>query len=340
MQSLSGASRLSVKAAIAAALIATSAWLPSFAKNHKDEPRPDECGVIVAREKVTDRPTIGLALGGGGMRGAAHAGVVRVLLREGIPIDYIAGTSMGSVVGGLVAAGVHPDEIEQRFTEGSLMHAFLTVPLSVRMAATPFMSLPRVFGVKGYEGFYRGNKFRNYLIHMMPQCSREIEALPIPFCAVAVNLLDGKEVAVKTGNLGRAMQASSAVPILRRPVELDGKLLVDGGVLVNLPVQHTRDMGADIVIAVDVDERPEQVRDEEFKRLGSVAHRVLTLALWKIDESQRNRADIVIRPQVNGIGLISTKKNDARAAVAAGEQAAEAAIPVIRKMLQEKAALR
>lgn len=336
MKSLSASNRL-LAAAVFVSVLALSVS-PLAAKNHNDEERPDECGVIVAREKVTDRPTIGLALGGGGMRGAAHAGVVRILLREGIPIDYISGTSMGSVVGGLVAAGVHPDEIEKRFTEGSLMHSFLTVPLGVRMAVTPFMSLPRVFGVRGYEGFYRGNKFRNYLNRMMPQCSRQIEALPIPFCAVAVNLLDGKECAVKSGNLGRAMQASCAVPILRRPVQIDGKLLVDGGVLVNLPVQHTREMGADIVIAVDVDERPEQVQDEEFKRWGSVAHRVLTLSLWKIDENQRHRADIVIHPEVNGIGLISTKKSDAKAAILAGEKAAEAAIPAIRKMLQEKAA--
>ena len=297
----------------------------------------DDCGVSVSGERVSDRPSVGLALGGGGMRGAAHAGVLRVLLREGIPIDYVAGTSMGAVVGGLLSAGVHPDEIEKRFTEGSLMHSFLTVPLSVRMAAIPLFALPRIFGVRGYEGFYKGNKFRNYLDRMMPQCAHEIEALPIPFCAVAVNLLDGKEYAVKSGNLGKAMQASCAVPILRRPVQVDGKLLVDGGVLVNLPVEHARAMGADIVIAVDVDERPGTVEESEFKRLGSVAHRVLTLSLWKIDEGQRHAADIVIHPEVNGIGLISTKREDAVSAIKAGEKAAEAAIPQIRLLLEEKA---
>lgn len=311
----------------------------AWAKSHEAEleTRPDECGVIIPPEPVTDRPTIGLALGGGGMRGAAHVGVLRVLIREGIPIDYIAGTSMGSVVGGLLASGVHPDEIEKRFTEGSLMHSFLTVPLSVRMAAIPIFFLPRVFGVKGYEGFYRGKKFRNYLNRMMPQCSREIEALAIPYCAVAVNLLDGQEVAVTKGNLGKAMQASCAVPILRRPVPIEGKLLVDGGVLVNLPVQHARQMGADIVIAVDVDESPCLVKDEEFKRLGSVAHRVLTLSLWKIDESQRRNADVLIHPDVNGIGLISTKREDARAAIRAGEIAGEAAIAEIRRKMNERA---
>jgi NTE family protein len=323
----------------ALAVSITTAWAVPSAVLAKDdvEKRPDECGLIPPPEPVTDRPTIGLALGGGGMRGAAHVGVLRVLLREGIPIDYIAGTSMGSVVGGLLASGVHPDEIEKRFTEGSLMHSFLTVPLSVRVAAIPIFVLPRLFGVKGYEGFYKGKKFRNYLNRMVPQCSREIEALPIPFCAVAVNLLDGQEVAVKQGNLGRAMQASCAVPILRRPVAIDDKLLVDGGVLVNLPVQHVRDMGADIVIAVDVDERPGKVDQEEFKRLGSVAHRVLTLSLWKIDEKQRQAADVLINPEVNGIGLISVKKEDARHAIRAGEKAAEAMVAEIKRKINEKA---
>lgn len=323
---------------LVAASIFPSTAMPAFAKDHKEvDKRPDECGVIVPPEPVTDRPTIGLALGGGGMRGAAHVGVLRVLLREGIPIDYIAGTSMGSVVGGLLASGVHPDEIEKRFTEGSLMHSFLTVPISVRIAAVPIFFLPRIVGVKGYEGFYRGKKFRNYLNSMMPQCSRQIESLPIPYCAVAVNLLDGQEVAVRKGNLGKAMQASCAVPILRRPVAIEDKLLVDGGVLVNLPVQHARAMGADIVIAVDVDEQPCLVNEAEFKRLGSVAHRVLTLSLWKIDESQRHKADIVIHPNVNGIGLISTSKCDAKAAIAAGEKAAEAAVAEIKRKLNEKA---
>lgn len=285
------------------------------------------------------RPRIGLALGGGGTRGAAHVGVLKVLEQEGIPIDYIAGTSMGAVVGGLYSAGVSVPEIEKTFHSGHLMHAFLTVPIPVRILVVPIFLTPRLFGAKPYDGLYRGNKFRNYLNNQVPQAEREIEHLKIPFAAVALNLIDGKSYSITKGNLGRALQASSAVPMLRRPVAIDDKLFVDGGVVANLPVKETRAMGADIVIAVDVDERFEAVPEETFRHIGSVAHRVLTLHLAKVDENQVQAADIVIHPAVNGISLVSTKKKDARTALMAGEKAARAAIPIIKKYINDTSLL-
>ena len=283
---------------------------------------------------MVSRPKVGLALGGGGTRGAAHVGVLRVLLQEGVPIDCVAGTSMGSVVGGLYCAGLSVDSIQDKFLNKKLMRSFLTVPIYVRIAAIPIFYVPRIFGIKQYDGFYRGGKFRHFLNTSVPESNRDIEKLKTPFGAVALNLIDGQIYILNKGNLGRALQASAAVPVLRKPVMMGDKLFVDGGVTANLPVKEARQLGADIVIAVDVDERFEPVPQDVFKTGGSVAHRVLTLHLSKVDEDQLKNADIVIHPEVNGIGLISTKVNDIKSAITAGEVAARAAMPEIRRKLQ------
>ncbi len=279
------------------------------------------------------RPKVGLALGGGGMRGAAHIGVLEVLEREGIRVDYIAGTSMGSVVGGLYAAGVPICEMEEKFTRGMLMKHFMTAPIGVRLAVAPaFLSLKAV-GAHQYDGLYRGNIFRKFLDKSVPREDKNIESFKIPFCAVALNLIDGKPYALSTGNFGRALQASCALPLLRRPVRIGDKLFVDGGVLVNLPTQQVRDMGADIVIAVDIDERIDELPMSEFEKLGSVAHRVICLHLAKVDQESLRQASIVIHPDVNGIRMVSTKRKDAKTAVAAGVAAAEKALPEILKLV-------
>ncbi len=294
---------------------------------------PESCTSKKPQVNAVSRPKVGLALGGGGTRGAAHVGVLRVLLQEGVPIDCIAGTSMGSVVGGLYCAGLSVDEIQDKFTTKKLMGSFLTVPLGVRVAAIPIFYVPRIFGIKQYDGFYRGGKFRHFLNTSVPECSRDIENLKTPFGAVALNLIDGKIYLLNKGDLGRALQASSAVPVLRKPVAIGDQLFVDGGVTANLPVRQAKELGADIVIAVDVDERFQPVPQKTFKQIGSVAHRVMTLHLSKVDEDQVNFADVVIHPEVNGIGLISTKSDDIKSAIAAGEAAARAAMPEIRRKL-------
>lgn len=279
------------------------------------------------------RPKVGLALGGGGMRGAAHIGVLEVLEREGIRVDCIAGTSMGSVVGGLYAAGVPICEMEDKFTRGMLMKHFMTAPIGVRLAVAPAFLPLKAVGSHQYDGLYRGNIFRKFLDKSIPLGDKNIESFKIPFCAVALNLIDGKPYALSKGNFGRALQASCALPMLRRPVKIDDKLFVDGGVLVNLPTQQVRDMGADIVIAVDIDERIDELPMEEFEKFGSVAHRVISLHLAKVDQESLKQANIVIRPEVNGIRMVSTKRKDARSAVAAGIAATEKALPEILRLV-------
>lgn len=286
------------------------------------------------------RARVVLALGGGGTRGCAHIGVLRVLEREGIPIDGVVGTSIGAIVGGLYAAGVKPDQIEHRMLNRSLLKAYQTIPIPMRIVLIPVCFIPRILGFNPYDGLYKGNRFRNYLNNAVPETDRQIEALPIPFVAVASNLLDAKPYSIAKGNLGLAIQASSAIPVLRRPVPMNGLLLVDGGLQANLPVKQAKELGGDIVIGIDVDEQFTTVNEKEFRRIGSVGKRVINMVLSKVDEDQRVAADILIQPLVNNISLLSTKTKDARRAIEEGENAAKAALPAIRERLDKIARLK
>ncbi|PWU01879.1 MAG: hypothetical protein C5B53_02315 [Candidatus Melainabacteria bacterium] len=280
-------------------------------------------------EESIDRPKIALALGGGGARGAAHVGVLKVLKREGIKVDYIVGTSMGAIVGGLYSAGVSIPALEGCFNNGSLMKSYMTVPLTWRLAAAPLLLVARMVH-SPYDGLYKGNKFRKYLVKMMPNGNETIEELRLPFRPVALNVIDGKAYALSKGDLSFALQASSAVPGLRKPVEIGNTLYVDGGVVANLPVEQAKKMGADIVIAVNVDERINDVPLDVFRKVGSIAQRVVLLQLANSDAAQAALADVVIHPNVDGIGLISTNAADTRKAMKEGEAAAELAIPAIK----------
>lgn len=277
---------------------------------------------------------VGLALGGGGTRGGAHVGVLKVFEEEGIPVDMICGTSIGAIVGGMYAAGVPIEDITANMLSGGVMKSFMTVPVPVRILVSPIMLIPRLWK-HPYDGLYKGNLFRNYMLSKIPPAMHNIENLKIPFSAVAFNILDCKEYAISSGNIGYAIQASSAVPGLRKPVEIDGKLFVDGGVCTNLPVEQTRAKGADIIIAVDVDERLLDENSNTFRKMGSVTKRMVTYELANEDLNQQKLADIVIHPNVDGIGLISTKKKDMVRAYEAGIKAAREAMPAIKAKLQQ-----
>jgi NTE family protein len=324
-------------------LLNTALSLPAAAGEVQrgTSPTVKPAGVLVAEAQTgrkagdATRPRVGLALGGGGTRGAAHVAVLKVLKREGIPIDCVAGTSIGSVVGGLYCAGMPLDDLEKQFTDMSLMRSFMTVPLWVRVAVAPVMVIPRLWS-HPYDGLYKGNKFRKFLENNVSQHSKKnIEDLKVPYSAVAVSLVDGYAHRISKGSLGYAMQASCSVPGLRKPVQIGNDLFCDGGVVANVPVKLCREMGADIVIAVDIDERMLPVPLDNFRKMGSVSERLIKFQLRNIDEPELALADIVIHPNVDGIGLISTKKEDGVKGLKAGEEAANAAIPAIKKKLAD-----
>ncbi|MBY0552679.1 MAG: patatin-like phospholipase family protein [Candidatus Obscuribacterales bacterium] len=282
------------------------------------------------------RPRIGLALGGGGTRGTAHIGVLRVLEAEGIPIDCIAGTSMGAIVGGLYCAGVPLKQIEAMIYNRKLMHSYLTVPIPLRVAVVPVFFLPHMVGYHPYDGLYRGRRFAKFLRNAVPTDCRLIENMQKPFCAVAANLLDGKGYGITKGDFGTAVQASSALPFLRRPVDFEDKLLVDGGLVENLPCERVRKMGADVVIAVDVDDDLTNLTRKDFRKIGASIARALNMHLSAIDAPQKALADVVIHPDVTGIRLLSLDMKDVHRAIQSGTETTLKAIPLIKRIIKEK----
>jgi len=184
-------------------------------------------------------PKIGLALSGGGARGLAHIGVIKVLCREGIPIDCMAGTSMGSIITAFYAAGFSVEKIEEIAFQNSRVRE-----LAKLVDLTP-----------NRRGLLEGNRVRSYFTQLFGK-DHQIEDLFLPVAINAVDLVSSKEQVFTKGSLLQAMFASFAVPGIFSPIHYKNMVLVDGGVLNNLPVDHTWKLGADIVIAVDVEQDP------------------------------------------------------------------------------------
>lgn len=260
------------------------------------------------------RPKIGLVLGGGGALGISHIGVLKALERMQIPVDYIGGTSMGSIIAGLYASGMPPEEMER---------VFLSLDWwDVMKDKTPYRDLDfrrkeenarylmdLELGVRGWRlqfphGFAAGQKFNNLMQSLTVNAAgvQSFDKLNIPFRAVATDLRSGKAVVLDHGNLATAMRASMAVPAVFTPVEIDGQLLVDGGLVNNIPVDIVKAMGADIIIAVDVGASDDKAgRKSSFKSLGDIIGRTYTIMQRSKDEVRRKAADVLIEPELNGL---------------------------------------
>jgi NTE family protein len=237
------------------------------------------------------RPRIGLVLGGGGARGAAHVGVLKVLEELRIPVDYIAGTSMGSIVGGLYASGMNAEQIEQTMDTIDWKTLFDDDPARAersfrRKRDDDLYTFKASIGVHDGKleiplAYIRGQKLDLELSKLTtPVYSiTDFDQLPIPFRAVATDIETGKEVVLRDGNLAYSIRASMAVPAVFDPVVIDNRLLVDGGISNNVPVSVARDMGADVFIVVDVSSGLD-TRDEITTALdvtGQLANFLFTL---------------------------------------------------------------
>jgi len=278
------------------------------------------------------RPRIGLALGGGGARGGAHIGVLKELERRHIPVDFVAGTSMGAIIGGLYASGVPVAKIESVLEELNWS--------DIIADRASYRDL--VWRRKEDEGRYlldielglrrgkivvptglRGGQKLGYELQalLLPVGGvTDFSNLPVPFRAVATDLGTGEAVVLDHGDLANSILASMTIPGIFAPVEIDGRLLVDGGMSDNLPVEVVREMGADIVIAVDVGTplaSPKAIRS--YLGVTSQAFNFLT-RLNSVRSS--TLADLVIRPDLEGIGSADFKK--VPDAIGLGEAAANA----------------
>ncbi len=277
---------------------------------------------------------IGLVLSSGGARGTAHIGVLKVLEENGIVPDVIAGSSMGAQVGGAYAAGVAIDEMEAHWRSSSWK----------RVAKTLFPTIP-------WSGWSSGREVTRFLRDLFGD--RRIEDLPIPYAAVATDLETGEAFPITSGPLAQAIRASLSVPGLFVPAWFEGRLLIDGGVTNPLPIDVARSLGADVVIAVDVLVEPGEVRlagissPSSGKILGFISgggseerrfypsvfsvlfqmstvfqKRILNLLL------QSNPPDVLIRPDFS---VDPPSYSDPGRGIEAGEEAAQRALPAIRR---------
>jgi NTE family protein len=223
-----------------------------------------ECSASHTSAADAARPRIGLVLSGGGARGYAHIGVLKALEQMHVPIDCIAATSMGAVVGGLYASGIPANELDTRLSQINLSDIVFDrnerahLPQTLREDSFEYpIGLSVGYGdgkVKLPGGLVQGNRLLALLQDWTAPWPGDIDfdKLPIPFRTIATDLSSGAPVVLEKGSLPRAIRASAAVPGLFAPFKVDGRTLVDGGLVSNLPVQMARDMGADIVIAVNV----------------------------------------------------------------------------------------
>lgn len=242
---------------------------------------------------------VGLALGGGAAKGLAHIGVIHTLEEAGIEISYIAGTSMGALVGGIYAATKDIGFLEDFF-------------LKVREEDV----YPATRMLRKRDGVV----FKNNLLEMLERKieGMNVEDCQIPFAAVATAVEDGDEVIMKSGNLHESIKASTALPLVFPPANIGERLLMDGGFVNPVPADIVRNMGAEYVIAVDVSSRWFNLQEESFNpvKLYSVMYRALAIIEYQLARRVLPQADIVLNPPV--IGYRWFQFADARNIIKAG----------------------
>ena len=269
---------------------------------------PDEVAVPAAEARAPQAPRIGLALGGGAARGFAHIGVIQVLEEAGIKPDLVTGTSAGSLVAALYAAGRNGKDLAAQ-----------------AMAMDESVLTDWVFPTRGV---IRGEALARYVREQTAGLG--IEQMRLPLGIVATDLDSGLPVLFRRGDAGQAVRASSAVPAVFLPVRIGAREYVDGGLVAPVPVRFARDMGAELVIAVDVSTPPDGAPTHDTMRLL-----LQTFAIMgkRINHFELAQADVVLRPQLAGVS--STDFAARRRAIEAGREAALAALPALRLRIVE-----
>lgn len=267
---------------------------------------------------------IGLALGGGGAKGLAHIGVIKALLSAGITIDYIAGTSMGALVGGWYAATGDIDNLED-----FILH----------FKKSDFFSAKEIFNYKSRDySFFKAESVADKLKKELGDI--KIEELRIPFTALATNAKDGNEVRIKNGNLVDAIRASIALPIVFAPVKINDHLLIDGGLVNPVPADVVKNMGAEYVIAVDVSSKwflapTELITGHDTLQVISSALGVIE---YQIARDILKSANLVLRPPVMSYSWLEFDK--AHEIIKKGEEELELNLREIRRKTGYKKPLR
>lgn len=288
-----------------------------------------------------DRPKIGLVLSGGGAKGFAHIGTLKMLDSLQIPIDYITGTSMGGIVGALYAIGYDAAELEKLALGNDWQEVFTDLPSRVFL---PFFQKKDTgkyqleFDLKGFQPVPPSSLIRGQKVSLLfskltfPfEHISDFDNLPISFRCVAVDLVSGREVTLKRGSLAKAMRATMTIPSIFSPVEWGDSLLIDGGLLNNLPVDVIREMGADIVIAVNVG-APMKKR-KELQSLLDILEQSITIPGYIREDENVKQADILICPQLEGFSSADFDKAAIRMIINQGNLAAHESLS---KLIQLK----
>ena len=288
------------------------------------------------KPEVKDRLTIGLALGGGGARGYAHLGVIKRLEELRVPYDYITGTSMGSIVGGFLATGMTSEALTEVVRQANWDDLFddktAREDLPFRRKTDDQLGLfgPKLGIGKGNNLLPKGVRSGQKITFMFESVASprvttsDFDLLPIPFRAIATDIITGDMVVLGSGELSMAMRASISVPGVFDPVEHNGAMLVDGGLVRNLPVDVAKEMGADVVIAVDVGTKLAG-KDEMTSAIAIIYQMsgLLTVSNTDVQIKSLEQGDVLVSPQIGGL-VSSADFNKLDVAIPLGYAAAEA----------------
>jgi NTE family protein len=253
-------------------------------------------------------PVIAVALGGGGAKGFAHIGALKVLESHGIKPKIVTGTSAGSFVGSIYASGKTPYQLQQ---------------LAINFKESDIRDL-----TLNKQGFLVGQKLQNYVNAQVG--NKPMEKFPIRFAAVATRLDNGQKVDFIKGNAGQAVRASCSIPNVFVPATIGGVQYVDGGLVSPIPVTTARNMGADIVIAIDISARPEGGKSSSM--FGLLDQTINIMGQQSINEELK-KANVVIQPKVGHIGALDIKASNET--ILAGETATQAKIKAIQKAITD-----
>ncbi|HEX3006865.1 MAG TPA: patatin-like phospholipase family protein [Bacteroidales bacterium] len=283
-------------------------------------------------------PKIGLVLSGGGAKGLAHIGVLKVLEEVGMPVDYITGTSMGSVVGGLYACGYSAAKIEDITRRIKWNEVLLDQISRKNISVEEKDDYGRYVGefpiVKGKivlpRALVDGQKVSMLLSHYTwPfHTISDFDSLPIPFRCIATDIVNVKPVVLRKGFLPDAIRASMAIPSFFSPLELDGKMLVDGGILRNFPVQDAREMGADIIIGVEVS--ASLYTKDQLTSAVRIMDQVSSFEAARSNAQQASMCDILIKPDIGIYNMFSFDNIDSLILI--GERAARKVLPQLKAL--------
>lgn len=254
------------------------------------------------------RPKVGLALGSGGSRGFSHLGVLNKLHEANIPIDYIAGSSMGALIGALYAAGQRIEDLH-------------TLASTFRMKYLTDFTVPKM-------GLIQGERIKAYI--RMFTYQKRLEEFPIPVSIIATDIHNGEKVVLTEGDAAQAVRASISIPGIFVPEEIDGRLLVDGGVIDRVPISVVREMGADIVIAVDCSKFES---NSEVNTIYDIIMQSIDIMQDDITQRMIMDAEVIMRPHVYQYS--SRNYTQIEEIIREGEIEAEKYIEPIREMIED-----